>query len=355
MATCTRCKKEYVTAPPLMYAPCPKCGYDPSKSKNLEQIPSVDFIRQKKFTGRLADVNTMDLGLDATSKEIVDLVGTKDKVTKDRVIRVLKIFRDMHTNAQAIAAILTELTPNTTASEKTKITAQLDEALRKRDPDGTDLLAAANYARFGASPSALRDYLMQGWQTVKGRWPGLNDRAKVKLIEAVFEHDKGYPQSLQSALTFVPPEDFDLAGAMMAILFDGRNTDIFTGWSINRSISTSQNLSTGWSLAIVDSDGQKKRNNDPKFNLYKNMWGSILYRLAKAIDDYDPGQLKAQLVADRAAFVQSFSGILPAKDVDDFLDNHFDAAWDMIMNPKDVVRIPPSHESVKGYREAIVK
>ena len=127
--------------------------------------------------------------------------GGLDAVTMGRINRVLRMLIVLHHNADHIAKLAEEQMPEAASAElKTELMDDLNTKLKSRYADNADVIGEANYGGYASKPGRLAGYFRLGWDAVAYRWPQLKEQdLKEDYLKKVFEHDKGYPQTVNSA------------------------------------------------------------------------------------------------------------------------------------------------------------
>ena len=344
MPVCPKCKRQYNAAPPIMLPKCPACGYDPARAA----APSPFGAPASPAAPSLA--TQLDRGLRATdvarndplAKEILGFADQESDVGQKRIKRTLEIALLVHTNADFLAGLVKAAA----VPDRPQVVKDLDVELRKRDPSGQEILGFAQYDRYARDPDSLRTHLREAWDKVKTRWE-LMGVHKRKYVYEVFEHDKGYPQTKASAVNWLPPSQDAMKRILAAWLGEVRNSDIFTSFSIGTPMRTSDNISKGWNLSVVDKKKAVRKNSDPAQAQYKAMWAEVVNVIAKAIDTFDQDKVHAAIKTERDAITAQMSALVPKPAVTDFIDRHFDAVWDHLLDPPQTTL---NAEDNKDYR-----
>src|SRR6185436_11523416 len=325
MPVCAKCKRSYAAAPPVMLPKCPFCGFDPAKPGGPVAAAGPSLKDQiDRGLKPTADIYRSD----AVAKEILAIAEKESGVEKARIKRMLEIALLLHTNADFIAGLV-KAAP---LADRGQLVKDIDAQLRRRDPDGQEILGFGYYDKYAREPEALRVHLREAWEKVKSRWP-LMGAHKRKFVSEVFEHDKGYPQTKGSATNWQAPGADLLKTSLAAWLVEVRNTDIFTTFSISTPMRNADNITKGWGMAVVDKNKATKKNSDPAQNQYKAMWAEVVNVIAKTLDTFDQEKVHDAIKADRDNITAELSTCLPKPAVVDFIDKHFDAVWDHLSDP----------------------
>jgi hypothetical protein len=280
---------------------------------------------------------------DPVAKEILAVADKETALAQKRIKRTLEICLLVHRNADFISGLVR----GASITDRPQVVKDVDAALRTRDADGQEIVGFAFYDKYARDPESLRTHLREGWEKVKSRW-GLMGPHKRKFVFEVFEHDKGYPQTKGSAVNWMAPSANALKEILSAWLGDVRNTDIFTSFSISMPMRNVDNIGKGWGLSVVDKNKVARRNSDPAQAQYKAMWAEVVNVLAKALDSFDQDKVHEAIKADRANITAEMSACVPKPAVGDFIDTHFEAVWDHLLDPPGGAMIKA--EDNKDYR-----
>jgi hypothetical protein len=308
MATCVICDKDYAVAAPVILPSCPNCGFNGNRPDD-----SIKLVAAK-----IGQIGTTRLTSEPIATNIVLRVGT-DSLAQNRAKRMLRIVLALHSGAEMIANMVFE-TP--AANRRSRILA-VDNALRAQDPEGQEILSNLNHATFSADRVRLMKHCSQGWDTVKMKWGTLTDDYKQHFIDEVFMHDKGYPQTLQSVLNYVKPDDQSMDLVLINILQGPTGTDPYSGiGSTKTDVTMGQRIRDGWSGAALD----KKA----------TMWVLLMTRIANEMginlqQDDAINKIVAELTANRQDVVEQLSNFVPQDAARDFVDHSAKDSWEMIM------------------------
>jgi hypothetical protein len=302
MPQCVICKKDYPSAAPVLAPPCSNCGFNASTPDQ-----SINNVANKIW-----QTGTQKIGAEPIAGEILMKAGT-DPLAQKRVKRMLNIFLSLNSCADMVANLVDEAPSN----KRLARIAAVDNALRAQDPEGQEMLGALNHATLSADRNRLLTQCTQGWTTVKTKWSTLTDDYKVHFLKEIFEHDKGYPQSVQSAVNYVRPDQLSMSAVLLNILYRGGNTDIYSGMSSSTSMETGARIKAGWAGADKD-----KRN---------MMWFTLMTMIGGALNTHDGDVIVKKLADNRKDVVEQLSSFVPPKDAEAFVDGGAKDAWDKFM------------------------
>jgi hypothetical protein len=185
---------------------------------------------------------------------------------------------------------------------------EVERALRVAAND-YHMLGHRNLERFAADLDRLRKQCTDGWDTIKPFWRQLPFQYQRHYIWKVFEHEKGYPEIVQSAKNYVRPDSLTLESALISILMRDVKEDIFTARNDGKTKSNGERIKVGWFMAKKD---------EKKIDF---MWCQILCFIGQeyAIEgQLDP--ILTKIRQDRKTFITQLSNYIPYTEVTDFLD-----------------------------------
>jgi len=161
-----------------MLPKCPFCGFDPARPGGPGAAAGASLKDQiDRGLKPTADVYRSD----PTAKEILAMAEKESGLEKARIKRVLEIALLLHTNADFIAGLV-KAAP---LADRGPLVKDIDAQLRRRDPDGQEILGFGYYDKYAREPEALRVHLREAWEKVKSRWP-LMGAHKSKFVSEVF-------------------------------------------------------------------------------------------------------------------------------------------------------------------------
>jgi predicted RNA-binding Zn-ribbon protein involved in translation (DUF1610 family) len=311
MAICVICNKNNPVAAPVMTPPCPNCGFNSSRSD--------DSI--KAVAAKIGQMGTAKVQSESTANAILANTGS-DPLAQMRVKRLLRIMLFLHSGAEMIANLVFEATP---PRRRDRIQA-VDNALRGQDPGeggGQEILGNLNYTDLSADKKRLVLHCSQGWEATKRKWATLPPDYRAHFIQDLFEHDKGYPQTLRSALNYIKPEDQSMDLALINILQSSCGMDPYTGKGTSQTdITWGERIRDGW--AGSSPDGRKM------------MWATFMAKIANAMSinlaQANAGAaIVAQLQANRDDVVEQLGNFIAEDTALDFVNASALTSWTAIM------------------------
>jgi hypothetical protein len=303
MANCVVCGQQNPPGhAPVLVPACHNCGFNPMKSE--ESLGSVAKKIMQNGETKMAG--------EPVAISILGSIPITNQMGKDRAKRLIRLLVGVHGGADWCVNVMKDApTPN-----RVKRIAALDNALRAQDPEGQEILGNLNHGTLAGNPDSVGGHCKQGWDTIKTKWPTLDDAEKRLFTKDVFEHDKGLPQTVQSALNFVPPAQVSMDGVLMRVLFNNSNTNPYTSQS-SQSGDLGSKIQAGWPTA---NDDQKK-----------TMWFNLMYKIGEAFNLDDGGTIAAKLQQHRQDVVGQLENYVPRQAAERFVDVDARAAWTFIM------------------------
>jgi hypothetical protein len=281
---------------------CNNCGFNQMKAE--ESLGSVARKIMQNGETKMAG--------EPVAISILGSFPNTNAMGKDRAKRLIRLLVGVHGGADWCVNVMKEApTPS-----RVKRIAALDNALRAQDPEGQEILGNLNHGTLAGNPDSVGNHCKQGWDAIKTKWPTLSDPEKRLFAKDVFEHDKGLPQTVQSALNFVPPNQVTLDGVLMRVLFNNTNTDPYTSNS-SASSDLGSKIQAGWATA---NDNQKK-----------TMWFNLMYKIGEAFNLDDGPAIVSKLQANRQDVVNHLQNYVPQLAAERFVDVDARAAWTFIM------------------------
>lgn len=302
MAKCAICKRDYAVAAPIMAPSCPTCGFNSGRPESLDTVAA-----------KIGQIGATKMATEPVAGDVIRQVGN-DALAQGRVKRTLKVMVSLHSGADWIGNVVEEAP---VPKRLTRIAA-LDTALRYKglDPDGQEVFGSLNHGVLASNRQRLVDHCTQGWNVVKTKWTTLSDPEKRHFISEVFEHDKGYPQSVQSAVNYVRPVENTLEAVLLKILYSSGNTNPYTSGP-SATAELGDRIKAGWATA---KDDEKDL-----------MWFTLLTRIGNELNTHDRDQILSKLTQNRRDVVDQLSTFVPRQAAEAFVDRRGGEAWDKFM------------------------
>jgi hypothetical protein len=296
MAQCVVCAKIDSSYSPLSSV-CPNCGYNAFATNG----PFTKFISKVDAAG------TSKLLTDPIAAAILRL--TPEGLAMTRVRPLLKLFLALHTCADWIANLV-HLAP---VMQRTARIQTLDNELRNMI-GMQEVLGFVNYSNLCANKANVVQKCRQGWETVRSKWSELTeDKDRKALIAVTFEHDKGYPQSVDGALNFTKGGEADVAFVLLAWLNSDSGVNPFTGLGSMFKKTPSAWISEGWASANIQG----------RTLLFQLMTGALEEKLR--IGDSD--EFASLLESNRNDIVETLMSCMPRDAAESYVTKDAKAAY----------------------------
>lgn len=291
MPVCTICKKQFGSTQ-VRVGPCPSCGFDP----NSPEASVAKVIQRRK--------RALDIRADANARAILESVGPKadNAVAYGLVEANLKRVLFLHGSADVIRNLVADA-PHAKRQQRLDV---VDAAIKRGD--AAAWLEPAKHPGWIENPDAVREYCREGWEEIVRRWRSLSPADRRHFRGLVFEHDKGYPQTMDTALSYVSPGQLGLEGALIEILTRDTETDVF---------DPTKRVGGRKMVGTVIRDGWPRARAEQR----DYFWCWLLGKIGEKYDLVEIEPILAKIRSDRQAFVTQLAQYgIPRQAVTDLLD-----------------------------------